>query len=67
MTRITSYNVCYTKLLRPAPKTMNINLGPNDFEEHRFLFVEIPKFIFYYLTAPVFWVVTYLKLKEKEV
>jgi hypothetical protein len=36
-----------------------------DFENH-FLF-KAPKFMFYYLTAPIFWFVTYLKLKEKEV
>jgi len=34
--------------------------------ENHFL-VRFPKFMFYYLTAPIFWVVTYLKLKEKEV
>jgi hypothetical protein len=31
------------------------------------LLYEIPKFAFLYLLAPVFWIVTYLKLKEKEV
>ena len=29
--------------------------------------VRYPKFMFYYLTAPIFWLVTYFKLKEKEV
>jgi hypothetical protein len=29
--------------------------------------VIIPKYLFYYVTAPLFWVVAYFKLKEKEV
>ncbi len=36
-----------------------------DIENH--FLVRFPKFMFYYLTAPIFWLVTYLKLKEKEV
>ena len=47
---------------------MNFNGNPHDFEaeiENHFL-IRFPKFMFYYLTAPIFWLVTYMKLKEKE-
>lgn len=48
----------------------NFNIGPNtfpkeDIENH--ILVQIPKYMFYYLTAPLFWLVTYFKIKEKEV
>lgn len=29
--------------------------------------IQIPKIMFYYVTAPLFWVIAYFKLKEKEV
>lgn len=44
---------------------INSNTFPEiDIENHPL--VLIPKYMFYYLTAPLFWVVTYFKLKEKE-
>lgn len=48
---------------------MNINIGPESFSEqdieNHFL-LQAPKYMFYFLTAPVFWLVTYFKIKEKE-
>jgi hypothetical protein len=49
----------------------NINIDKNDFKliggnpENHWL-IQIPKYMFYYVTAPLFWVVAYFKLKEKE-
>jgi hypothetical protein len=47
----------------------NFNINSNTFPEmdiENHYLVLIPKYMFYYLTAPVFWLVTYFKLKEKE-
>jgi len=45
--------------------SINSNTFPEmDIENH--YLVQIPKYMFYYLTAPLFWLVTYFKLKEKE-
>lgn len=44
---------------------INSNTFPEiDIENHPL--VLIPKYMFYYLTAPLFWLVTYFKIKEKE-
>ena len=50
--------------------TVNLQMDTGDYDietdmKNNFL-VRFPKFMFYYLTAPIFWLVTYLKLKEKE-
>lgn len=51
---------------------VNISLSDTHYDvegemKNSFFLFKLPKFMFYYLTAPIFWVVTYLKLKEKEV
>jgi hypothetical protein len=45
-------------------KNDDIILGKR-FENH--FLIQFPKFMFYYVTAPLFWIVAYFKLKEKEV
>ena len=37
-----------------------------DLQQDHYLFT-IAKYLFYWATAPVFWIITYLKLKEKQV
>ena len=45
--------------------SINSDTFPEFDIENHFL-IQIPKYMFYYLTAPIFWLVTYFKLKEKE-
>jgi hypothetical protein len=49
----------------------NMNFNDQDFkliggDPGKHWLIQIPKFMFYYVTAPLFWVVAYFKLKEKE-
>jgi hypothetical protein len=43
-----------------------VNLNLMDMKDTGLWISEAPEFIFYYLTAPVFWAITYFKIKEKE-
>jgi hypothetical protein len=43
-----------------------VNINLMDLKDSGLWISKIPEFTFYYLTAPVFWAVTYFKIKEKE-
>ena len=44
----------------------SFNLNFTNQADPGFWLKEVPRFIFYYISAPVFWAITYFKIKEKE-
>lgn len=70
---ITTYVVLLAFLLKdnfadmPQHSNVNININPMSDDPSDFWPVQAAKFVFYYLTAPVFWAITVFKMKEKEV
>ncbi len=66
------FTVLITTLLKGEFENLafnNFNINSNTFPEediNNHPLILIPKYMFYYLTAPLFWLVTYFKIKEKE-